>query len=161
MANETSDKTDRAAPETEFGGENAPRLTEEEKHEVEELKQLRVPVVYEIIREEGVEELKRPVPSLWWSGLAGGIAISVSVLAEGLLHRYLPDTQWRPLVENFGYCVGFLIVILGRLQLFTENTITVIFPLLTDFSKSHLYFTMRLWGVVYSRICAAPSPSRC
>jgi|GEM_PF-1198574 len=65
MAKEASDKTDSDAPEMEFGDENAPRLTEDEKHEVEELKQLRVPVVYEIIREEGVEELKRPVPSLW------------------------------------------------------------------------------------------------
>jgi len=78
----------------------------------------------------------------------------VSVLAEGLLHRYLPDTPWRPLVENFGYCVGFLIVILGRLQLFTENTITVIFPLLTDFSRSNLYFTMPLWCVVlFANMC--------
>lgn len=154
MADQPSHKPDDGAPDIPSGAQNAPDLTPDEKHEVEELKQLRVPVVYEIIRKEGIEELKRPVLSLWWSGLTAGIAISVSVLAEGMLHHYLPDTPWRPLVENFGYCVGFLIVILGRLQLFTENTITVIIPLLSDFSGSHLYYTMRLWGVVlFANLC--------
>jgi hypothetical protein len=38
VAKESSDKTDSAAPEIEFDGENAPRLTEDEKLEVEELK---------------------------------------------------------------------------------------------------------------------------
>lgn len=154
MVEKNPDKPGDDAPDIPSGEENAPDLTLDEMHEVEELKQLRVPVVYEIIREEGVEELKRPVASLWWSGLAGGLAISASVLAEGMLHHYLPDTPWRPLVENFGYCVGFLIVILGRLQLFTENTITVIIPLLSDFSGSHLYYTMRLWAIVlFANLC--------
>ena len=134
--------------------EDAPEMSAEEEHEVEELKQLRVPVVYEIIREEGIEELRRPVASLWWSGIAGGIAISVSVLAEGMLHHYLPDTPWKPLIENFGYCAGFLIVILGRMQLFTENTITVVIPLLADRSGKLLYRTGRLWTVVlFANLC--------
>ncbi len=31
-----------------------------------------------------------------------------------------------------GYSIGFLIVVLGRQQLFTENTVTPILPLLTE-----------------------------
>ena len=42
---------------------------------------------------------------------------------EALLSHYLPGTPWKPLVSKFGYCIGFIIVVLGRQQLFTENTI--------------------------------------
>ncbi len=41
----------------------------------------------------------------------------------------LPDAKWRPLVDSLGYSLGFLFVILGRQQLFTENTLTAILPL--------------------------------
>ena len=124
-------------------------LPPSEQEEVEAHLRLRSPVVYEIVRQEGEAELARPATSLWWSGFAAGIAISASLLAEALLHHYLPDVPWRPLVENFGYCVGFLIVILARLQLFTENTITAVLPLLADLRMRRLWQTARLWGIVF------------
>ena len=110
---------------------------------------LGAPSIYKVIAREGIEELERPAISLWWSGVAAGIAISMSVLVEAFFHHYLPDEPWRPLIENFGYCVGFVIVILGRMQLFTENTITVILPLLSKFSPGLLWITARLWGIVF------------
>jgi len=58
--------------------------------------------------------------------------MGASLIAEGLLDSYLPDAPWRPLVSKFGYSIGFLVVILGRHQLFTENTLTPILPLLQD-----------------------------
>lgn len=109
---------------------------------------LRVPIVYEIVRKEGEEELSRPVTSLWWSGIAAGLGISVSVVAKGLLTGVLPDASWRPAVAGFGYCAGFLITVLGRLQLFTENTITPVLPLLADRTQRNLFLTARLWLVV-------------
>lgn len=110
----------------------------------------RVPAntIYQIVRREGEEELSRPLLSLWWSGIAAGITISTSVITEALLHLALPDTPWRPLLVNFGYCVGFLIVVLGRLQLFTESTITVVLPLLAEFSSRSLRRVLSLWGIV-------------
>ena len=87
-------------------------------------------VVYETIRREGEEELRRAVSALAWSGLAAGLSMGFSFIAEGLLVAHLPDSPWRPLLSKAGYCIGFLIVILGRQQLFTENTLTVILPLL-------------------------------
>lgn len=125
-----------------------PSLTESEVDVVEERLRLRARVVYQIVKEEGEEELARPIMSLWWSGLAAGLGISMSVVAEGLLHRHLPNAPWRPLVENFGYCAGFLIVVLGRLQLFTENTITAVLPLMSDRTTRNLYLTAQLWFVV-------------
>lgn len=123
-------------------------LSEDEREGMRERQRLRAPVVYHIVQTEGVEEMQRPISSLWWSGVAAGLGISVSVFAEGLLRMHLPDAPWRPLVENLGYCIGFLIVIMGRLQLFTENTITVVLPLIADYSHKALYCTARLWTVV-------------
>lgn len=124
------------------------RLPETDAKEVEEHLRLRAPVVYEIILEEGEEELARPPISLWWSGVAAGLCISMSVVAEGLLQRALPDAPWRPLIASFGYCTGFLIVVLGRLQLFTENTITAVMPLLAERTRRNLMLTGRLWLLV-------------
>ncbi len=124
-------------------------LTNGDADDIEERLRLRAPIVYHIIKREGEEELARPTSSLWWSGIAAGLCISMSVVAEGLLHQHLPDAPWRPLVENLGYTVGFLIVVLGRLQLFTENTITAVLPLMTDRSRHNLYLLIRLWTVVF------------
>lgn len=128
---------------------NSPEsLSRAEERDVEKRVRLRVPVVYEIVRQEGEDELARPLSSLWWSGLAAGLGISMSVVAEGLLRQNLPDASWRPLIANLGYCTGFLIVVLGRLQLFTENTITAVLPLLAERSWRNGRLTARLWIIV-------------
>src|SRR3954453_15635744 len=81
-------------------------------------------VVYKAIMREGEDELDRPSSALFWSGLAAGLSMGFSLIAEGLLRAHLPDAPWRPTVAKFGYSLGFLIVVLGRQQLFTENTLT-------------------------------------
>lgn len=134
-------------------GGDAPQgspLPESEQQLVEERMPLRSPVVYEVVRQEGDTELARPLGSLWWSGIAAGLGIFPSVLVMGVLRQHLPDAEWRPLVESLGYGVGFLIVILGRLQFFTENTITAVLPLLANWSGATLAHTLRLWAVVFS-----------
>ena len=68
--------------------------------------------------------------------------------AQALLRQHLPDSAWAPLIIKLGYAVGFLIVILGRQQLFTENTLTVILPLLLHKTGSDLFKVLRLWTVV-------------
>ena len=50
--------------------------------------------------------------------------------------------------ENLGYSFGFLLIILGRMQLFTENTITTILPLVATPDVSRLVLVLRLWGLV-------------
>ncbi len=129
-------------------GEEGKDLTAREDEAVEERISLRPLAVYEVIRREGVEELKRPLASLWWSGLAAGLSIGFSVVAEGALHAHLPDVAWRGLVESLGYSVGFLIVILGRYQLFTEITLTAVLPVLAEPSRASLFSLLRIWGVV-------------
>jgi formate/nitrite transporter FocA (FNT family) len=123
-------------------------ISEREIEDVEEMSSPRTPVIYEVVRRLGDEEMERPTTSLWWSGIAAGLSISFSLFAEAILRVHLPDAPWRPLVESFGYSVGFLMVILGRQQLFTESTITVVLPVLKDLSWKNLGRMARLWAIV-------------
>jgi formate/nitrite transporter FocA (FNT family) len=116
--------------------------------DVEEMSTPRTPVIYEVVRRLGDEEMERPATSLWWSGVAAGLSISFSLLAQAILLSELPDTPSRPLLTGFGYCVGFLMVVLGRQQLFTESTITVVLPVLKAFSFDALWRMLRLWAIV-------------
>jgi formate/nitrite transporter FocA (FNT family) len=131
-------------------GSEAPEgsITEKELEEIEELSSPRAPVIYQIVRRHGEEELERPVTSLWWSGVAAGLSISFSLLAQGILRQHLPDAPWRILVAGFGYSVGFLIVVLGRQQLFTESTITAVLPVLKELTPHNVWRMSRLWVIV-------------
>lgn len=108
------------------------------------------PVIYEAVRRLGEQELGRPAMSLVWSGLAAGLSMGFSLLAQGALQRYLPDSEWRELVTALGYPVGFLMVVLSRQQLFTETTITVVVPLLAKPGFAKLGSTARMWAIVLS-----------
>ena len=120
----------------------------EEADKIEERTGLRTPVIYEIVRRQGEEEMARPATSLWWSGVAAGLSISFSLLAQAILRSELPDAPWRDLVSSLGYVVGFLMVVLGRQQLFTENTITMVLPVMADFNLSNLGRMARTWAIV-------------
>ncbi|HZQ37602.1 MAG TPA: formate/nitrite transporter family protein [Dehalococcoidia bacterium] len=136
------------ADELDQPAEPVVELKRGEHEEAEQRSAVRAPVVYEAIRREGEDELRRPVQALAWSGFAAGLSMGFSLVAQGLLRAGLPDAPWRPLVANVGYSIGFLIVILGRQQLFTENTLTVILPLLARRSRLVLWRVARLWVVV-------------
>jgi formate/nitrite transporter FocA (FNT family) len=124
-------------------------LSEREERDVQRRSPPRAEVVFETVRREGEGELARSALSLASSGLAAGLSMGFSLVAAGILRALLPDAPWRPLVENLGYTVGFLIVVLGRQQLFTENTLTVILPLLDATDKfGTLRKVARLWAIV-------------
>jgi formate/nitrite transporter FocA (FNT family) len=127
---------------------HAPDLTEDEQQNAEEELSLDAKTTHEVIRLEGERELERSTGALAWSGLAAGLAMGFSLVAQGLLHHGLPDAPWRPLVASLGYSVGFLIVILGSQQLFTENTLTPMVPLMARRDGKTLRNVARLWAVV-------------
>jgi formate/nitrite transporter FocA (FNT family) len=71
-----------------------------------------------------------------------------SFLTQAVVESSLPDTPWRFLVASFGYTVGFVIVVLGRQQLFTESTLSAVLPVLTRRDLKTVAKTARLWGLV-------------
>ena len=87
-------------------------------------------LIHETIRAEGEGELDRSWYALLLSGFAAGLSMGLSLMVEGVLQSRLPDAPWRELISKSGYTIGFLVVVLGRQQLFTENTVTPILPLL-------------------------------
>lgn len=123
-------------------------LSEEETEEVHQRRHLRAVVIHEIIRTEGEGELKRSASALWWSGLAAGLAIGFSFLGEAVLEHQLPKSDWSGLVSNLGYPIGFLIVILSRQQLFTENTLTAVLPVIYRGGGIWFWVLLRLWAIV-------------
>lgn len=71
-----------------------------------------------------------------------------SLVAQGLLQANLPQQSWSSIIVSLGYSIGFVIVVMGRQQLFTENTLTVILPLLSDRRRKVFMRVLRLWGIV-------------
>lgn len=125
-----------------------PDLSRNELEKVAEIEAVPATVIFEAIRREGEHELSRSTKALWWSGVAAGLAISTSVMAMGFLVAVLPKADWTKAVTSLGYTVGFLIVILARMQLFTENTITPILQLFLSPTRQNLWLTGRLWAIV-------------
>ena len=141
------ERADDKAPEGEDGQKSA---SSHEAHD-QESEERSAPgghVVYGAIEKEGEKELERSNSALAWSGLAAGLSMGFSMVTQALLTHHLPDAPWRSLIAKLGYSVGFLIVVLGRQQLFTENTLTVILPLLQKPGRRVLLNVLRLWAVV-------------
>ncbi len=107
-------------------------------------------IIYRSVRQDGKYTLQETTSALAWSGVAAGISMGFSMIAEGLLQAHLPHAAWTPLITKFGYVVGFLIVILGRQELFTEQTLSVILPLLSrdEDEDATLGNVARVWVVI-------------
>ena len=124
------------------------RLEPQQERKAEEEQSLDAKTTLEVVRREGERELERAPSALAWSGLAGGLAMGLSMATEGVLHAALPDATWRPLIAKVGYAVGFLVVTLGSQHLYTENTLTPVIPYLAERSRSTLWRMLRLWWIV-------------
>ena len=135
--------------ESSHGGQPIISRTDEKK--VEERTAINAHVVYEAIRREGEEELLRPNAALAWSGLAAGLSMGISFIAQALIKAQIPNAAWASFISNAGYSVGFLVIVLGRQQLFTENTLTVILPLMQHPDSKTFSSVLRLWAIV---LCA-------
>jgi len=128
--------------------EKTPGLSADEEQEVSLNQPPRAAVLHEIIRYQGDQELERTLAALWWSALAAGLSMGLSLMAMGLFYARLPEGDSAQAIASIGYSAGFLAVILARQQLFTENTLTAVLPIMTAPTLANFGRLLRLWSVV-------------
>nr|WP_280517676.1 formate/nitrite transporter family protein [Falsirhodobacter halotolerans] len=104
--------------------------------------------VHQLIREDGEKEMARDTRALMWSAIAGGITMSTSFLMRAILAANVGDSGAGFLITAAGYTMGFILVIAAGQQLFTENTVKPVLPLMQAPSWRNLGRLGRLWGVV-------------
>ncbi|WP_395858599.1 formate/nitrite transporter family protein [Affinibrenneria salicis] len=104
--------------------------------------------LHEQIRQEGEKELERDGMALLLSAIAAGISMGASLMAKGIFHVHLNGIPGGFLLENIGYTFGFVIVIMARQQLFTENTLTAVLPVMHKPTPGNARLLFRLWGLV-------------
>jgi formate/nitrite transporter FocA (FNT family) len=102
--------------------------------------------IYAQVAENGRQELERPVRALAVSGLAGGIVMGLTALSVSIATAELGHSGPAQFVAHLFYPIGFIAVILGRAQLFTENTLYPVALVLAE--RRHFGATLRLWAVV-------------
>ncbi len=135
-------------PNGDFPGESAVPLRPSERRRAAERTAPGPQVVHEAIRREGEDELARPSSALFWSGVAAGLSMGFSLVGEAVLESALPRSAWQPVVAKLGYSLGFVLVVLGRQQLFTETTLTAVLPALVSPTRKRLAQVARVWAVV-------------
>ncbi|MCB9673579.1 MAG: formate/nitrite transporter family protein [Alphaproteobacteria bacterium] len=99
---------------------------------------------HDLVTEAGIEA-HAPSASLFWSAVGAGLAISFSFLAGAAAAAAVP-TSWAGLATAFAYPLGFLIVVGGRYQLFTENTLPPVARVLERLDT--VPSLLRLWSIV-------------
>lgn len=91
------------------------------------------------------EEFSRTTRQLLFSGLGAGLALGVVFLGRSAGAAAFHD--YETLGANLLYPIGFVIVVLGRYQLYTENTLTPVTLVLTRVAS--LPSLLRLWAIVF------------
>jgi formate/nitrite transporter FocA (FNT family) len=103
--------------------------------------------IYDQVALNGRRELERSNISLAISGVAGGLLMGLTGMSVAILMSMVGTTPAGKLVALFFYPIGFMVVILGRSQLFTENTLYPVALMLAE--KKHFFSTLQLWAVVF------------
>jgi len=138
-----ADPTARAAP----GGVNPPERTRANGEGPAVGTRLSAAEIHDNVRLAAEEELERPGAALLWSALAAGLTIGFSFVAGGYATTLVP-AAYDHAIASAVYPIGFIFVVLARQQLFTENTLEPIIPLLSDFTWRMWGRVVRLWAIV-------------
>ena len=93
------------------------------------------------------EELGRSPLALLISAVAAGLTIGFSFLASAFLQSLVSEDV-KPLAGALGYPIGFIFVVVARNELFTENTLEPVIPLLHNRDAETLGKLLRNWGVL-------------
>ena len=102
--------------------------------------------IYERVCDDTVEELRRPPGSLAFSALFAGFTVALAPLAYALALVTLGSEDSDKFVAALLYPIGYIAVIIGRAQFFTENTL---YPVMVTMRRpGFLRVSSRLWAIV-------------
>ena len=147
-------KEDKISKDSEALSEEEVEVESEENKRGEEIEvdeeQLpsRAMAIHEHIRQDGEKEMERDAMALLWSAIAAGLSMGASLLVKGIFHVKLDGIPGSYVLESFGYTIGFIIVIMARQQLFTENTVTAVLPVMQNPTRKNGGLLLRLWSLV-------------
>ena len=102
--------------------------------------------IYKQVANNARQELKRTNVALAVSGFAGGAFMGFSAMGSAIGLALLGSSPSAHLLASMLYPLGFIVVIIGRSQLFTENTLYPVALVLAE--KRELWNTLRLWAIV-------------
>lgn len=106
-------------------------------------------ILEQLVKEE-LSQLKRPTNGIVISGLSAGLDVGLSLMFMGVVFTMFHGVLAEPIVHMLVatmYSVGFIFVILGRSELFTEHTTLAVLPVLNH--RASLRSLARLWGLIY------------
>ena len=100
--------------------------------------------IFQRITATADEEIDRSARLLFFSGVAAGLGIGASFLARAAMTTAYPNDPVG--LGNILYPIGFVFIVLGSYQLFTENTLTPVTLVLTRLAS--IPSLLRLWAIV-------------
>ncbi|WP_231758960.1 formate/nitrite transporter family protein [Microbulbifer elongatus] len=101
--------------------------------------------------QESLHEYQRNNRSLFLSSLAAGLEIGFSLFLMAAFYSHFNGPEFEQLMYllvALSYPIGFILVIIGRSDLFTEHTTLAILPLLSG--RERVASLARVWGVIYA-----------
>jgi formate/nitrite transporter FocA (FNT family) len=103
--------------------------------------------IHDNILEPARKEMDRPASSLLWSSLASGMLIGFSFLASAFASQLVSE-EHRQAAAAAAYPLGFIFVIMARSELFTENTLDPVVPLLEQRNRETFRKLLRMWALL-------------
>ena len=103
--------------------------------------------IFAQVADNARHELGRPVAALGVAGVVGGLTMGLTALSTSIVRAELGSSPNALFIAHCLYPIGFMAVILGRGQLFTENTLYPVALVLAE--RRHVWRTLRLWSVVF------------
>jgi len=100
---------------------------------------------------EALSQFRRPVDGLFLSALSAGLDIGYGPMLMAVLLSVVGLSFESPVLGELllanAYSIGFVFVVLGQSELFTEHTTLAVLPVLDG--RATLAELGRVWGVVY------------
>src|SRR5258707_5727602 len=99
------------------------RQHQHQEDTIPETRRLTAAEILQAAMENARDELRRSGMKLAFSGVAGGLTMGLTGLGVASLRAMVCPGASQPIAPYLLYPIGFVAVIIGRAQLFTENTL--------------------------------------